>query len=72
MIDNVDENLLYLQDILKEVHLQREQLAIAIITLNNTLKIFDKTLQGINNNPLFKEGIEPDNKTNYSIEVNEN
>ncbi len=72
MIENVDENLLILKDILKEVHLQREQLAIAIVTLNNTLKIFDKTLQGVNSNPLIKEGIEPDNKANYSIEVNEN
>ena len=72
MIDNVDTNLLYLQDILKEVHLQREQLAEAIITLNKTLSVFDKTLEGINNNPLFKDGIEPENNADISIEVNEN
>ena len=72
MIDNVDVNLIYLQGILKEVHAQREQLAIAIISLNNTLSMFDKTLQGVNNNPLFKGGIEPENKADYSIEVNEN
>lgn len=72
MIDKVDVNLIYLQGILKEVHAQREQLAIAIISLNNTLSMFDKTLQGVNNNPLFKGGIEPENKADYSIEVNEN
>ena len=72
MIDNVDVNLIYLQGILKEVHLQREQLAIAIISLNNTLSIFNKTLQGVNNNPLFKGGIELEDKGDNSIEVNEN
>jgi len=72
MIENVDVNLLYLQDILKEVHLQREQLATAIISLNKTLKTFDKTLQGVNNNPLFKGGIDAVNKPDNSIEVNEN
>ena len=72
MIDNVDANLLYLQDILKEIYLQREQLAEAIITINKTLSVFDKTLQGINNNPLFKDGIEPENNADISIEVNEN
>ena len=72
MIDNIDVNLNYLQGILKEVHSQREQLAMAIISLNNTLSIFDKTLQGVNNNPLFKDGIEPESKADNSIEVNEN
>ena len=54
------------------MHLQREQLAIAIISLNNTLSIFDKTLQGVNNNPLLKGGIELEDKGDNSIEVNEN
>jgi len=72
MIDNVDVNLIYLQGILKEVHSQREQLAIAIISLNKTLSIFDKTLQGVNNNPLLKGGIELEDKGDNSIEVNEN
>ena len=72
MIDNADINMVYLQGILKEVHLQREQLAIAIISLNKTLAMFEKTLQGVNNNPLFKDGIEPENTSDKSIEVNEN
>jgi hypothetical protein len=72
MIENVDVNLVYLQGILKEVHLQREQLAEAIITLNKTLAMFEKTLQGVNSNPLLKDGIEPDNKNENDIEVNEN
>ena len=72
MIDNADVNLVYMQDILKEVYLQREQLSIAIISLNKTLKMADKTLEGVNNNPLFKDGIETENKANDSIEVNEN
>ncbi len=72
IIDNVDVNLIYLQGILKEVHSQREQLAIAIISLNKTMSIFDKTLQGVNNNPLFKGGIELEDKGDNSIEVNEN
>ena len=72
VIDKVDVNLIYLQGILKEVHSQREQIAIAIISLNKTLSIVDKTLEGVNNNPLLKGGIEPENKADTSIEVNEN
>ena len=72
MIDNVDVNLVYIQGILKEVHLQREQLAEAIILLNKTMATFEKTLQGVNSNPLLKDGIEADNKTENDIEINEN
>ncbi|MFT5665222.1 MAG: ABC-type transporter Mla subunit MlaD [Gammaproteobacteria bacterium] len=71
-IDNVDSNLVYLQNILKEVHLQREQLGIAIISFNRALSTFGKTLEGINNNPLIKDGIENDLETGLSIEINEN
>jgi hypothetical protein len=70
-IDKVDANLIYLQAILKEIYLQREQLAEAIISMNKTLSSFDKTLQGVNNNPLLKDGIETDNQGDGSIEVNE-
>jgi hypothetical protein len=72
VIDKVDVNLIYLQGILKEVHSQREQLAIAIVSFNKTLSALDKTLEGFNNNPLLKDGIEPENKVGTSIEVNEN
>ena len=71
-IDRVDASLVYLQAILKEVYLQREQLAEAIISMNKTLSSFDKTLQGVNNNPLLKDGIESGNRADFGIEVNEN
>lgn len=71
-IDKVDINLLYLEGILKEIHLQREQLGIAIISLNGTLSTLGKTLEGINNNPLIKDGIGSDPGNGLSIEINEN
>jgi ABC-type transporter Mla subunit MlaD len=68
-IDSIDANLAYLQGILKEVYLQREQLAQAIISMNRTLSSFDKTLQGVNNNPLLKDGIEANPKNDIGIEI---
>lgn len=71
VIDDAIINLKYLQAILKEVHLQREQLGLVIVSFNKTLNQLEKTLQGVNNNPLIKEGIQPELKP-MSIEVNEN
>jgi ABC-type transporter Mla subunit MlaD len=71
-IGKVDRNLFYLEGVLKEIHLQREQLGAAIISLNKTLSSLDKTLEGVNNNPLIKDGIESDQGSGLSIEVNEN
>ena len=68
-IDNINTSLTYLQAILKEVYLQREQLAQAIVTMNRTLRSFDKTLQGVNNNPLLKDGIDPVPADDLGIEV---
>jgi hypothetical protein len=47
-------------------------LGAAIISLNKTLSSLDKTLEGVNNNPLIKDGIESDQGSGLSIEVNEN
>lgn len=68
-IDRVDANLVYLEAILKEIYLQREQLAQAIVSMNRTLGSFDKTLQGVNNNPLFKDGIPVEPGTDDGIEI---
>jgi len=72
LIKKANANLDYLEGILKEIYLQREALATAAGTLNNTLTKFDKTLEGINSNPLIKDGIQPENKSFINIEVNEN
>lgn len=72
LIEKANANLNYLEGILKEIYLQREELATTAATLNNTLTKFDKTLEGINSNPLIKDGIQPESKSFINIEVNEN
>jgi phospholipid/cholesterol/gamma-HCH transport system substrate-binding protein len=71
-IGKFDANLFYLEGILEEIHQQREQLGSAIVSINNTLSSLDKTLEGVNNNPLIKDGIESDQSSGLSIEINEN
>ena len=58
VLDNVNESIEILQLMLKDVHAQREQLAVTVHAVQQVLDRLDKTLQGINNNPLLKEGIE--------------
>jgi ABC-type transporter Mla subunit MlaD len=72
LIQKANTNLDYLEGILKEIYQQREDLAKTAATLNNTLTKFDKTLQGVNSNPLIKDGIHPESKSFMNIEVNEN
>jgi ABC-type transporter Mla subunit MlaD len=72
LIRKANTNLDYLEGILKEIYQQREDLAKTAATLNNTLTKFDKTLQGVNSNPLIKDGIQPESKSFMNIEVNEN
>jgi ABC-type transporter Mla subunit MlaD len=72
LIEKANANLVYLEGILKEIYLQREELAATAGTLNNTLTNFDKTLEGINSNPLIKDGIQPESRSFINIEVNEN
>lgn len=58
VLDNVNESIEILQLMLKDVHAQREQLAVTVHSVQQVLERLDKTLQGINNNPLLKDGIE--------------
>ena len=58
ILDNLNQSLLLLQTMLKDVHAEREQLVITVNAMQKVLNRLDKTLQGVNNNPLIKPGIE--------------
>lgn len=70
MLDNVNASLTVLQTMLNDVHAEREQLVITVHAVQEVLNKLDKTLQGLNNNPLLKDGIE-ENTKNKGIEMND-
>lgn len=70
MLNSMNESLVLLQTMLKDVHGQREQLAITVLSVQEVLEKLDKTLQGVNNNPLLKPGIEQQPKL-QGIEMND-
>ena len=70
MLHSMNESLQLLQAMLKDVHAQREQLAITVLSVQQVLDRLDKTLQGMNNNPLLKMGIEAPTKV-QGIEMND-
>ena len=70
MLNSMTESLQLLQIMLKDVHAQREQLAITVHSVQQVLERLDKTLQGVNNNPLLKQGIELKTKP-QGIEMND-
>ncbi|MBQ4812824.1 hypothetical protein A7985_02490 [Pseudoalteromonas luteoviolacea] len=58
VLNNLNESLTVMQLMLKEVHSEREQFAIAIHSMQQVLDKMDKTLQALNNHPILKDGIE--------------
>jgi phospholipid/cholesterol/gamma-HCH transport system substrate-binding protein len=70
MLENFNASLTPLKAMLTDVHGQREQIVLTISTIQKVLNRLDKTLQGLNNNPLLKEGISEDAK-NTGIEMND-
>lgn len=70
MLDNVNASVDVLRQMLADVHAEREQLVITINGIQKVLDRLDKTLQGVNNNPLIKPGIEQ-KPTTKGIEMNE-
>ena len=70
VLDNANANLVVLQTMLKDVHAQREQLLLTIHSVQTVLAELEKTLQGLNNNPLLKPGIVPP-QSNLEIEMND-
>ncbi|MFT4925840.1 MAG: ABC-type transporter Mla subunit MlaD [Phenylobacterium sp.] len=58
VLDNLNTSLDVLQTMLKDVNAQRDQLAVTVHSIQQVLNRLDKTLQGVNNNPLIKPGIE--------------
>ena len=70
MLGSMSESLALMQTMLKDVHAQREQLAITVHSAQQVLEKLDKTLQGVNNNPLLKPGIELQPKL-QGIEMND-
>ena len=70
MLNSMNESLQLLQTMLKDVHAQREQLAVTVLSVQQVLEKLDKTLQGVNNNPLLKQGIEQQPKV-QGIEMND-
>ncbi|MDC2889696.1 hypothetical protein [Psychrosphaera algicola] len=65
IMTNVNESLNLVKGMIDEVYAERMQLAVTVNTLLKVLNRMDKTLQGVNNNPLLKGGIE---KTNHQKE----
>lgn len=70
IMTNVNESLDLVKGMLDEVYAERMQLAVTVNTLLKVLNRMDKTLQGVNNNPLLKGGIEKD-KAVKGIEMND-
>lgn len=58
ILHNVNDSILILKGMIDDVHAERLQLMITVNTLLKVLNKMDKTLQGVNNNPLLKGGIE--------------
>ncbi|AOT08588.1 MlaD family protein [Pseudoalteromonas luteoviolacea] len=63
VLNNLNESLTVMQIMLKEVHSEREQFAIAIHSMQQVLDKMDKTLQALNNHPMLKDGIEKQPQT---------
>ncbi|MCJ8272871.1 MAG: hypothetical protein MJK04_26175 [Psychrosphaera sp.] len=70
MLDNVNASLTVLQTMLNDIHAERDQLVITVHSVQQVLNKLDKTLQGLNNNPLLKGGIKKDAK-GTGIEMND-
>ncbi len=70
MLDSVNASLTVLQTMLNNIHAERDQLVITVHSVQQVLKKLDKTLQGLNNNPLLKDGIKKDVKST-GIEMND-
>ncbi len=62
IMDNTNANLLLLKKMLSAIHAERLELVITVNSMQSVLNKLDKTLQGINNNPLIKPGIEKQQK----------
>lgn len=58
ILDNVNQSLVVLKEMINEVHAERLQLMVTMNTVLKVLNKMDKTLEGVNNNPLLKGGIE--------------
>ena len=58
IMDNVNQSLTTIKALLDEVYAERLQLTVTVNTMLKVMNKMDKTLQGVNNNPLLKGGID--------------
>lgn len=70
ILNNANESLAILKGMINDVHAERLQLMVTINTVLKVLNKMDKTLQGVNNNPLLRGGIEEAPKPK-GIEMND-
>ena len=70
ILKNVNDSIVTLKGMIDDVHAEKMQLIITVNTLLKVLNKMDKTLQGVNNNPLLKGGIEKTTPPK-GIEMNE-
>lgn len=69
LLTNVNETIQLVKAMTEEIHAERMQLAVTVNTLLKVLNRADSTLQGVNNNPLIRGGIDSDIATPNAIEM---
>ncbi len=70
ILSNLNKMTLYLKETLEAIHATRKEMAPLIINANETMHGVQKTLEGINNNPLIKGGIK-NNPTQFGVETHD-
>lgn len=73
-VASLGNSIKYLEDMLKEIHNNKRMLTPIMLNTNNTIQKLDKTLQGVNNNPIIKNGIQKKQTTDSSkigVEIND-
>jgi ABC-type transporter Mla subunit MlaD len=57
VLHNLNANLTVMQQMLKDVHGEREQFALTVHSVQQVLEQMEKTLEALNNHPVFRDGI---------------
>jgi len=65
---NVQQTIFYIKETVEVIHKNRKDIAPLIINTHKTLEKANNTLDGINNNPLIRDGINKKEK-NFGVEV---
>lgn len=69
-LKNIEDSTNYIKETLSVVHKNRKSIAPLLINTNKTINKLNKTLKGVNNNPLIRGGITKDKKY-IGVEVND-